>query len=273
MSRMIKRTSLICVSLLLAACASTEVQTQGYYHAPQRAYTLPLFSNTFRGQVTLTEACDHVGASLTIWDAENRFFRIDDLRINESPYARIPPFAADRTIAEIVYANYLRKIMPASDRIKVIKERGKVFVRVRGHEGLFAVDTLLMQPKDSPDRKDVDKHYYYGFLIFKEGDMAYVLQHRMSVFQPDRMRAQLQILAHDLIIPAIPPQQRMVKAVDKMEAAVAHGVERVGHYAIGTQSPPTAGTCEWNGRHDDTDLLSPPALTPDTAAPASTVQP
>ncbi len=254
MSDTIKKIYLSCLCLVLGACASSSVQTLGYYHAPQKAYSLPLFSNTFRGQVTLTEACDHVGDSLSIWDAENRFFRIDDLRINESPLARIPAFASDRTIAEIIYANYLRKVMPASGRIKVIDEQGKVFVRVRGHEGLFAVDSLLMQPKDSPDRKDVDKHYYYGFLIFKEGDMAYVLQHRMSIFQPDRMRAQLQILAHDLIIPAVPPEQRLSKVVDRMEHAVAHGVERVGHYALGTQPPPTAGTCEWDGRHEQQDL-------------------
>ncbi len=236
---------ILSILMLLTACASTVKQTMGYYHAPQLAYTLPLDSNAFRGQVTLTEGCDHVGGSLNIWDAQNRFFRIDYLRINQDPLAMIPPYAADRTIAEEVLANYERKVIPASSEIKVVNNLGKVSVRVRNHEGMFAMVSLTMQPKAVPELKDKDQLFYYGFLIFKDGDLAYVLQHRMPSFQPDRMRVQLQLLASDMIIPGHPPTSPL-KTFKRVGHAVVHGVEDFGHYAIGTPPPPVAATCEWN---------------------------
>ena len=74
-------TGLALSTLLLAGCASApHTQTGGLYHAPARAYSLSLDSGAFRGEVTLTEACDKNGGTLNVWDAANRFFRIDYLK-------------------------------------------------------------------------------------------------------------------------------------------------------------------------------------------------
>lgn len=213
---------------LLTACANTEIQTQGYYHAPQQAYTLPLNSHSFRGQVTLTEQCDKNGGTLNIWDAQNRFFRVDYLRINQHPLAKTPPFAADRTIAEIVLANYLRKVIPGSDRIKIIEQKQKTFIKVRGGESLFGVVAMQMKPEAVPELYDTDHQYYYGFLVFKKGDFAYVVQHRFPLYQPDRIRKQLINIAEDLVIPGTPPK-RELKPVDS---------------TIGSATPLEPGKCE-----------------------------
>lgn len=231
----------------LVGCASTVKQTMGFYHAPQRAYSLPLDSVSFRGQVTLTEGCDHVGGSLNIWDAQNRFFRIDYLRINQDPLAVVPPFAADRTIAEVVLANYERKVIPTSPKIKIVKNIGKVYITVRkDREALFAMVSLVMHPHAVPQLEDADRMYYYGFLIFKDRDLAYVLQHRMQVFQPDRMRGQLNQLANDLIIPGKPPVFSAPRTLMHWGHKLVHGVSNLAGMIVGHDTTPLVETCEWD---------------------------
>lgn len=230
---------------LLAACADTGIQTQGYYHAPQKAYSLPLNSHAFRGQVTLTEGCDQKGGSLNVWDAQNRFFRIDYLRINHNDLATVPPFAADRTIAQIIFANYLRKVIPSSSNIKIVEQKQKSFVRVRSADGLFALVSLQMQPTAVPELYDLDHIYYYGFLIFKKGDLAYVVQHRFPTYQPDRIRAQLQTIAGDLVIPGTPPSGEADKIVDRANEVMGRAVQSISNYAIGTGGPADLAACTW----------------------------
>ncbi len=240
-------TILVTLATLMSGCASTVRQTIGYYHAPQKAYSLPLDINIFRGQVTLTEGCDHVGGSLNIWDAQNRFFRIDYLRINQNPLATVPAFAADRTIAEVVLSNYVRKVIPASAKVKSIRTMGKVFVKVRsGKEALFSEIALEMQPHSVGALRDTTQVFYYGFLIFKDGDLAYVLQHRMPVFQPDRMHAQLGQLADDLIIPGKPMAFSAPRAMTHVAHLITHGFANLKDRILGRDTRPLVETCEWN---------------------------
>ncbi len=238
---------MVFAACFMLGCASTARQTIGYYHAPQKAFSLPLDINIFRGQVTLTEGCDHVGGSLNIWDAQNRFFRIDYLRINQDPLATVPAFAADRTIAEVVLSNYLRKVIPASAKVKSIRTMGKVFVKVRsGKEALFSEISLEMQPHSVGALHDTSQVFYYGFLIFKDRDLAYVLQHRMPVFQPDRMHAQLGQLADDLIIPGKPMSFSAPRAMAHFGHIITHQFLNLKDRILGKDTRPLVETCEWN---------------------------
>lgn len=196
-------TGLALFTLLLAGCASKPgPQSMGLYHAPARAYSLSLDSGAFRGAVTLTEACDKNGGSLNIWDADNRFFRIDYLKTGEHPMADVPSFASERTISEQVLSNYLRDVLPDMPGIDDAQPMLQEYVDTGRGNAMFAVVSLKMRRSALPEGVS-NPRFYYGFLVFPRGDMVYVVQHRADTYQPDNMKTVLSGLRQDMLVPGV----------------------------------------------------------------------
>lgn len=196
-------TGLALSTLLLAGCASKPgPQSMGLYHAPARAYSLSLDSGAFRGAVTLTEACDKNGGSLNIWDADNRFFRIDYLKTGEHPMADVPSFASERTISEQVLSNYLRDVLPDMPGIDDAQPMLQEYVDTGRGNAMFAVVSLKMRRSALPEGVS-NPRFYYGFLVFPRGDMVYVVQHRADTYQPDNMKIVLSGLRQDMLVPGV----------------------------------------------------------------------
>lgn len=188
-------------SLLLAGCSSTpKGHNSGFYTAPAQAYTLELDSTAFRGAVRLSEQCDAKGGTLNIWDANNRFFRIDYLKINKSPLAMVPAFANERTMTDTILGNYLRNVLPKAQGVKRSAVMFKDFVNTKRGDAMLGIVSLNMDQKALPEGI-TDTNYYYGFLIFQKGDFAYVVQHRSDTYQPDRIKNILVNLATEMTIP------------------------------------------------------------------------
>lgn len=188
-------------SLVLGGCSSTpEGRTSGFYNAPARAYTLGLESTSFRGGVRMSEQCDAKGGTLNIWDSNNRFFRVDYLKINKSPLAMVPAFSNERIMTDVILSNYLREVLPRAKSVKQNAVMFKDFVNTKRGDALLGIISLTMDEKALPEGV-TDTNYYYGFLIFQQGDFAYVVQHRTDTFQPDRMKSMLVNLATEMTIP------------------------------------------------------------------------
>lgn len=101
-------------SITFAGCAHTPPpQSQAFYHAPSNSYSLNLGSQALQGSVSMTEQCEPYGGSINIWDAKNRFFRIDYLNFIEHPTVHSPSFANDRTLNELVMNYYQNDVVPA----------------------------------------------------------------------------------------------------------------------------------------------------------------
>lgn len=196
-------TGLALSTLLLAGCASAPgPQSAGLYHAPARAYSLSLDSGAFRGAVTLTEACDKNGGSVNIWDTDNRFFRIDYLKIGQHPMADVPSFASERTISEQVLSNYLRDVLPDMPSIDDAQPMLQEYVDTGRGNAMFAVVSLKMRRSALPEGIS-NPRFYYGFLVFPRGDMVYVVQHRADTYQPDNMKTVLSGLRQDMLVPGV----------------------------------------------------------------------
>lgn len=188
-------------SLLLTACSSTpEGHSSGTYISPAQAFALELNNPVFRGSVRLTEQCDGNGGTLNIWDSNNRFFRVDYLKINKSPLAMVPAFANERTMADIVLASYLRDVLPKAPGIRGSDVMFKNFVNTKRGEALLGIVGLSMKDEALPAGV-TSTSYYYGFLILQKGDFAYVVQHRADSYQPDRLKNILVGLAAEMAIP------------------------------------------------------------------------
>lgn len=187
--------------LTLGGCAHhPPPQTQAFYHAPSHSYSLNLGSPALQGAVTLTEQCEPYGGSLNIWDAKNRFFRVDYLNFIEHPKVHSPSFANDRTLNELVMNYYQSDILPKEKAIRSHKVLFHDTVNSTVGEGLLTIFSLEMfkevVPKDA-----LDNTVYYGFFIFRRGDYAYIVQHRQEIYQPERMKAMLVTLSQDMTIP------------------------------------------------------------------------
>lgn len=192
------------VSLLLTGCSSNPKLIQsGTYVSPAQAYTLDLSSASFRNGVKVAEQCDANGGTLNIWDSNNRFFRLDYLKVNKSPLAQIPSFANERTVSDIVLASYLRDVIGKTPSIQRSEVMFNDFVKTKRGEALFAMVSLDMN-SDSLPKNVPPANYYYGFLIFQMGDLVYALQHRADAYQPDRIKNMLSNLSEDMTIPGAP---------------------------------------------------------------------
>lgn len=190
--------------VLLSGCATGPgPQSKGLYHAPARTYSLALDSGVFRGAVTLTEKCDANGGTLNIWDATNRFFRVDYLKINQHPMAVIPSFAGERTVDELVMNNYQREVLVKAEGIERNEVKLSEFVDSGRGDAMFSVVSLEMKPELLPPGVTA-KSYYYGFLVFTRGDFVFVLQHRADAYQPDKLKLLLSALRQDMLVPGSP---------------------------------------------------------------------
>jgi hypothetical protein len=191
-------------ALLIAGCSSTPgPQSKGLYHSPARAYSLALDSGVFRGAVTLREQCDANGGSTNIWDSNNRFFRIDYLKIGQSPLAQVPAFASERTINEQVLSSYLGEVLHKAESLKSSESLLRENVDTGRGEAMFAVVSMNMKDSALPEGVK-SSSYFYGFLVFTKGDMVYVLQHRVDSYQPDKLKQLLSGLRQDILVPGVP---------------------------------------------------------------------
>ncbi|MDO8268487.1 MAG: hypothetical protein Q7T32_11750 [Moraxellaceae bacterium] len=196
-------TGLVLATLFLAGCASAPgPQGTGLYHAPARAYSLALDSGVFRGPLTMTEKCDARGGTLNMWDATNRFFRIDYLKVNQHPVATIPNFANERTIDELVLNNYQREVLSKAAGVAHNEILLSEFVDTGRGDAMFSVASIDMKPEALPEQLSATT-YYYGFLVFTRGDFVYVLQHRFDAYQPDKMKNLLSALRQDMLVPGL----------------------------------------------------------------------
>jgi len=195
---------LVLLSSLLAGCASApKTYNSGFYDAPAQAYTLDMDSPAFREGVRVTEQCDSGGGTLNIFDGENRFFRIDYLKINKSPLAQVPAFATERTITDLVLAGYVDRVLPRAKGVERSEILLKDFVTTRAGNALFTI--LNMSVTDAVLPKGVsDTSYYYAILIFQRGDFAYIVQSRSDTYQPDRLKDLLVAVASNMKIPGNP---------------------------------------------------------------------
>lgn len=197
-------TALFLTAPILTGCSTGPApQSKGLYHAPARTYSLALDSGVFRGAVTLTEKCDAKGGTLNIWDATNRFFRVDYLRINQHPMAEIPAFAGERTIDELVMNNYQREVLAKAEGIQRSEVMLSEFVDSGRGDAMFSVVSLDMKPELLPQGV-TGNNYHYGFLVFTRGDYVFVLQHRADAYQPDKLKQVLSALRQDMLVPGAP---------------------------------------------------------------------
>lgn len=190
---------------LLASCQSPlqGLTEEEIYYSPKAAYGVPLYLSPFRGTVEVAERCNAAGGSATFWDEQGRFFRIDYLQIDEHPMAQAPRFASDQTLLNSVMNNYLREVLPTGKSIEDVDTAVREFVKNREPRSLLVildmnVDTARMTETREQNLRGT---FYYGFLIFKQGEFVYVLQHYQPTLMKDKMSQMLSRLADNLVIP------------------------------------------------------------------------
>jgi hypothetical protein len=190
-------------TLLLTACQNMQGELKGdYYYSPAAAYALDLSVNTFRGKVVLDERCDRTGGSTTFWDKHGRMFRIDYLDVKDNPLVNAPRFASDMTLLNLVLNNYLRERLAKSPIITSVEAAHREFLDDTTPKSVFAIVKLAVSNKKAPAGSNVpDGTYYYGFLLFKKGDIIYIVQHRQPILAPANMKAILLKLAGAMDIP------------------------------------------------------------------------
>jgi hypothetical protein len=188
---------------LLAGCSTMQGALKGdYYYSPAAAYALDMSVNTFRGKVVLDERCDRTGGSTTFWDANGRLFRIDYLDVKDNTLVNAPRFASDMTLLNLVLNNYLRERLAGSAIITGVEAAHREFLDDTTPQSVFAIVKLTVDNQKAPTGVTVPNGtYYYGFLLFKKGDIIYVIQHRQDILAPDNMKAVLLKLAGAMDIP------------------------------------------------------------------------
>lgn len=192
--------ALLALTVLSGCATSPSPQLQAAYHAPRGAYSVNLGSQVFQGKVEMSEQCEPFGGSLNLWDAKNRFFRIDYLNLLEHPTIHPPQFASDRTLNDMVMSYYLGDVLDNAVNVLARKVLFKDTVNSRVGEGLLAIVSLTMNPNALPPSA-LDNTVYYGFFVFRRGDYSYIIQSRQEIYQPERMKTMLVTLAQDMTIP------------------------------------------------------------------------
>lgn len=217
---MIKKAFTILVAaLVLSGCAAKPkyqgALTKTDYYSPQAAYSVNFEGMPFRGKtkkVKVDERCNNSGGSTTLWDEPKRYFRIDHLRIDEHELAKVPRFASDQTALNLVLNGYLHNLLTQSEKIHGTETVHRDFLDIDGRTMLYSIVSLnvdldlenksLVQTIIVP--KDYSGTYYYGFLLFKRGDLIYVVQHRQPTLLVDTMKNTLLSLYGKITIPGEP---------------------------------------------------------------------
>lgn len=209
---------------LVSSCQSLEGEREGdRYHAPAGAYTMDLGINTFRGEVLLDERCTRTGGSTTFWDGNGRMFRIDYQQAENNPMIDAPRFASDLTLLNLTLNAYLRKVVAKSDTVRSAEAAHQEFLRNTSPRSLFAVVSLNIDSEQVQDKPEVEGTYYYGFLVFKEGQQLFVLQHRQPVLSPEKMKTVLLRLADEIEIPGKKRDDTELERMRRMLVRLAPG--------------------------------------------------
>lgn len=209
---------------LLGGCQSMQGERDGdIYHAPAAAYSIDLGINTFRGKVVLDERCDAQGGSTTFWDGSGRQFRIDYLRIEDHPLVNAPRFASDMTLLNLVLNNYLRERVAAAPVVTSVEAAHRELLQNSTPRALFAVVSLDVDSQREPGSNAVDGAHAYGFLLFRQGEMIYVVQHRQPVLMPEKMKSVLLRLAEAMTIPGRPRSETDTQRLRRALARMAPG--------------------------------------------------
>lgn len=200
--KIIKTPILLTALLGLFGCQGLQGERDGdMYHSPASAYSMDLGINTFRGRVLLDERCDSHGGSTTFWDGSGRMFRIDYMHIEGHPRIRAPRFAADMTLLNLALNSMLREVVAPSELVTSAEAAHREFLRESDPQALFAVISIDVDHTRRPGTPEVSGTHYYGFLLFKQGEKIYVVQHRQPVLMPEKMKSVLLRLADGMLIP------------------------------------------------------------------------
>lgn len=209
-------------ALLLSGCQGLQGAREGdIYHSPAAAYSIDLAMNTFRGHVTLDERCDEYSGSTTMWDASGRMFRIDYLRAEGNPNLRIPRFAADQTLLNLVLNGYLRSVVAESPMIASAEVVHREQIEGSDPRAMMSIVSLEVDSSKVASSPDVSGLYYYGFLLFKKGELIYAIQHRQPALMPDTMKSVLLRLADAMEMPGKERDETELERTRRMLARIA----------------------------------------------------
>lgn len=190
------------LTLALSGCQNMQGERDGdLYHSPAAAYSIDLGVSTFRGDVVLDERCDRYGGSTTFWDDSGRMFRVDYLRVEGNPNIRAPRFASDLTLLNLVLNAYLRGVVTEAPMVRSAEVVHREFIQNSDPRALFTLVSLDVNSDEIPDTPDVTGNYYYGFMLFKKGQLVYLVQHRQPALMINTMKTTLLSLADAVEIP------------------------------------------------------------------------
>jgi hypothetical protein len=208
--------------LLMSGCQGLQGAREGdIYHAPAAAYSIDLSINTFRGRVLLDERCDQYGGSTTLWDKSGRMFRIDYLRAEGNPNLRIPRFAADQTLLNLVLNGYLRSVVADSPMVRSAEVVHREQIQDSDPRAIMAIISIDVDSTQVPNTPEVSGLYYYGFMLFKKGELIYIIQHRQPALMPDTMKSVLLRLADALDMPGKERNETELERTRRMLARIA----------------------------------------------------
>jgi hypothetical protein len=232
--------ALSCV-LALSGCQNLQGSREGdLYNSPAGAYSIDLGINTFRGRVTLDERCDRYGGSTTLWDSSGRMFRVDYVQLEGNPNIRAPRFASDQTLLSLVLNAYLRGIITEAPMVKTAEVAHREFLQQSDPQSLFTIVSLDIDASKDPSAPPVTGTYYYGLLLFKQGDRAYIVQHRQPALMQDTMKSVLLRIADGMEIPGVARDDTEMERTRRMLARLAPGEHK--NDPVRLCAPPTVGT-------------------------------
>ena len=219
------RLSLLLAALAgLAGCQGLQGARDGdMYHSPAAAYSINLGINTFRGRVLLDERCDQHGGSTTFWDGSGRMFRIDYFHLEDHPLIRAPRFAADMTLLNLTLNTMLREFVAPAELITSAEAAHREFLQDTDPRSLFAIISIDVDHTRVAGTPEVSGTHFYGFLLFKQGEKVYVLQHRQPVLMPDKMKTVLLRLADGMDVPGRERNDTDVERIRRSLARMAPG--------------------------------------------------
>ena len=211
-------------AILLSGCQSLQGSREGdIYNAPAGAYSIDLGINTFRGHVALDERCDRYGGSTTMWDGSGRMFRIDYLLLENNPNIRAPRFASDQTLLNLVLNAYLRGVIATAPMVNSAEVVHREFLQQSDPQSLFTIVSLDIDASKDPDAPPVTGTYYYGLLLYKKGERAYIIQHRQPALMEETMKSVLLRIADGMEVPGIERDDTELERTRRMLARMAPG--------------------------------------------------
>jgi len=228
-------------AILLSGCQGLQGSREGdLYNAPAGAYSLDLSINTFRGKVALDERCDRYGGSTTLWDGSGRMFRIDYLLLENNPNIRAPRFASDQTLLNLVLNAYLRGIIAPAPMIKSAEVVHREFLQQSDPQSLFTIVSLDVDASNDTSAPPVTGTYYYGLLLYKKGERAYIIQHRQPALMEETMQSVLLRIAENMDVPGVERDDTELERTRRMLARMAPG--ELKEDPVRLCAPPQVGT-------------------------------